>query len=65
MSRRRSTCSVAMIARALKAGKQVGVPVAVTWDAAAERLTVFPCAPVAPGSVADDPIADAVAKFVL
>lgn len=54
-----------MIARALKAGKQVGVPVAVTWDAAAERLTVFPCAPVAPGSVADDPIADAVAKFVL
>ncbi len=63
--RRRSSCTVAMMARALKAGKLAGVPVAVTWDAAAERLTVFPCGPVSPSSESVDPLSDAIAKFTV
>ena len=66
MSRRRASCTVAMMARALKAGKLAGVPVAVKWEAATETLTIFPCAPVLAGANdGGDPIADAIAKASL
>lgn len=60
--RRRSACTVAMMARALKAGKLAGVPVAVKWEAATETLTIFPYA--GEGDAGEgDPIADAIARY--